>query len=191
MEDWEPRFWAKVDKNGPVPEHCPELGPCWVWTSAAMGKGYREGKGYGLFGLNRRGYPAHRLAYQLLIGDIPDGLQLDHVCRNTRCVNPAHLEPVTHQENVARFAALQTHCKHGHPLPAYVMGQRRICLICRDAFNRQRPSRKSSPFPRTHCRHGHPYLPENTYIAPSGKRMCRTCMKNNYLKARTKAATEK
>ena len=96
----ERRFWAKVDKNGPIPAHCPELGPCWVWT------GYiHQSTGYGQFGSKGKGSNLpHRIAYQYLIGPIPKGLHLDHVCRNRICVNAAggHLEPVTPRENIRR-----------------------------------------------------------------------------------------
>lgn len=98
-------FWSKVQiKN-----------ECWVWRAGATGRGY--GAAY----VNGRQYPAHRLAYSVLRGEIPSGLDLDHLCRNRRCVNPDHLEPVTRRENLLRSPitltaqkAAQSECIRGH-----------------------------------------------------------------------------
>lgn len=90
------RFWAKVDRDGPVPEHRPDLGPCWLWAAGL------NRDGYGRFGVSGTKLGAHRVAYELLRGPIPDGLELDHLCRAPCCVNPDHLEPVTHRENCRR-----------------------------------------------------------------------------------------
>lgn len=85
----EHRFWAKVDVGHPL--------GCWEW------RGQKTLTGYGSFPLERgRGIMAHRFAYQQLVGEIPEGLELDHLCRNRGCVNPDHLEPVTHLENMRR-----------------------------------------------------------------------------------------
>jgi len=84
------RFWAKVDKSD----------TCWTWT------GSRNGRGYGLFMVAPGScVRAHRFAYELLVGPIPDGLQLDHLCGVKACVNPSHLEPVTNEENSRRARA--------------------------------------------------------------------------------------
>lgn len=101
---WQDRFWSKVDKTE----------TCWLWT-ASLGDGYGRFRNDGLQDM------AHRVAYRLLVGPIPDGLTVDHLCRTRRCVNPAHMELVTSVENVMRGEspharnARKTHCKHGHP----------------------------------------------------------------------------
>lgn len=110
------RFWEKVDKRGPIPVHAVHLGRCWIWTAFRT-----RDFGYGLFIDGAKHYPAHRYAYLYEIGPIPEGLELDHLCSNPRCVRPSHLEPVTHQENMRRSMnqsaqqARQTHCLRGHP----------------------------------------------------------------------------
>jgi predicted DNA-binding transcriptional regulator AlpA len=82
----EERFWEKVEPTG----------FCWEWTA------FKDRKGYGRFRVDDRTMQAHRVAYELLVGPIPEGLHLDHLCRNTSCVNPDHLEPVDLAENVRR-----------------------------------------------------------------------------------------
>jgi hypothetical protein len=114
------RFWANVDKNGPIPTYKPELGPCWLWigpTTTAPHGSYGEllskvGR--------RRKLRAHRFSYELAKGPMPKGLVTDHLCRVTLCVNPDHLEAVTDKENVLRghritaINANKTHCVRGH-----------------------------------------------------------------------------
>lgn len=74
--------------------------------------GYLDSCGYGKW----LGRPAHRVVYEAVVGAVPPGLELDHRCRNRACVNPAHLEPVTHAENMARSSvATKKTCKNGHP----------------------------------------------------------------------------
>ena len=99
------RFWAKVVKSD----------GCWTWRGSTHWK-----EGYGRFRYHGKTVSAHRVAYELTIGPIPDGLVIDHLCRNRVCVNPAHMEPVTDRENVLRgvgpsaINSTKTHCLRGH-----------------------------------------------------------------------------
>ncbi len=137
--DLEERFWPKVDKDGPLSEARPDLGPCWIWL------GNRTNLGYALFHVNVAGKwvkrKAHTVAYEIEVGPAPPGLEPDHLCRVPRCVNPSHLEWVTHRENVLRGRspaadqARQTHCLREHPLSGdnlYVKPNgKRECRACR------------------------------------------------------------
>lgn len=88
------RFWSKVDLHGPA--H-PELGRCWVWIAPV------NRYGYGRFARTTdHRVLAHRYAYELLVGPIPEGMTLDHLCERQACVRPSHLEPVSNAENVRR-----------------------------------------------------------------------------------------
>jgi hypothetical protein len=120
------RFWERVDQSG----------DCWLW----MGAKTRDG--YGLLSWNGVLVYAHRLAYQLLHGDIPDGMHLDHLCRVRHCV--LHTETVTPAENVRRGMAAQfwsskTHCPRGHEYTeenTYLyLGKWRHCRSCHRARN--------------------------------------------------------
>lgn len=130
------RFWSKVKV---ADTHFYNGTPCWEWTSN------KTNDGYGRFHLNGKKELPHRVYYQDTKGKIPNGLELDHLCRNHACLNLEHLQAITHKENMKRgltgfLSGLKNHLK-------------------------------------THCPHGHEYNEKNTYIQPSGSRMCRTCGK--------------
>lgn len=132
------RFFAKVNKNGPWPYVFDLRTRCWLWTASTN-------KGYGSFSLRSNTVLAHRLSFLMLNGSIDDNRVLDHLCRNTLCVNPDHLEPVTHKENMERgilsltssvHESIKTHCPRGHSLETRnirVGGKKRgwrQCLAC-------------------------------------------------------------
>jgi hypothetical protein len=99
---------------------------CWEWHGAKR-------TGYGLVHFEGRVQSVHRLSYEALVGPIPAGLQLDHLCRNRACYNPAHLEPVTNRENKRRGTALVTSCPQGHEYSeenTYVHNSHRFCRTC-------------------------------------------------------------
>lgn len=124
LDKLQDRFWVKVQKTD----------SCWNWTAAQFGNGY------GVIGAKGRSHLAHRVAYQLLKGSIPEGLQVDHLYRNRLCVNPDHMELVTNQENTRRGTAgdwqrSKTHCPWGHEYTEdnivwYHGGRHRACKAC-------------------------------------------------------------
>jgi hypothetical protein len=125
----EQRFWEKVIRG--------KDDECWEW------RGAHDTAGYARFhvDMRRRREGAHRFAYELLIGPIPEGLELDHLCRNKGCINPYHLEPVTRSVNVRRALAFnprkhKTHCPQGHALAGenlYVyIGRRKTAYLCKE-----------------------------------------------------------
>jgi hypothetical protein len=126
----EERFWAKVDKSG----------DCWLWTSYTVA-------GYGRFLIDEHPLLTHRLSWLYSTGDFPpEGMEIDHLCRVTRCVNPAHLEVVTRRENQRRGYgatgknARKTHCLRGHPFAGRNLITRcngeRGCRTCKLAWQR-------------------------------------------------------
>lgn len=129
------RFWEKVR----------DVDECWIWI------GSKSSLGYGHFTIGKKLFLAHRWLYEVLIGPIPEGLTLDHLCRQPSCVRPGHLEPVTSKENTLRgispaaMNALKTHCKQGHPFEGDNVflnnrGERqcRTCVRARELAYRKR-----------------------------------------------------
>lgn len=119
---------------------------CWLWTGA------QSGPGYGSVVHEGRNTTPHRAVYRILRGEIPEGLELDHLCRNRLCCNPEHLEAVTHKENL-------------HRSPHFVNGG---WDWVRDPSKRTRG---------THCRKGHERTSENAYIGKNGQWKCRVCLR--------------
>lgn len=142
------RIRAKIDFGVP--------GGCWRWRARCL-------RGYGQVWWEGRSALAHRVVYEILAGIIPDGLELDHLCRNPGCVNPAHLEPVTGQENVRRSNA-----------PAVA----RALVQARNATTSTGSVYGDFHAAKTHCPQGHAYAGDNLYRSPSGRRECRTCARS-------------
>lgn len=185
----EVRFWEKVTKTD----------ACWLWKATT------SPDGYGRYSAAGKTHQAHRLAYEMVKGEIPAGLSIDHLCRVRHCVNPDHLEPVTPQENSRRglggaYLKVRTHCPRGH---AYDEGNTKVsakgtrsCLECqaryratymerhgdreRERWRRGREKRSAErkanpPTPQTHCVRGHPFEGDNLYRRPDGRRGCKAC----------------
>lgn len=155
LRGWCRSHYSRWQRSGdPLPKPAPDLvadfwcrvaptGFCWEWTAT------RSTEGYGVFTEGRKQFRAHRRSYELLMGPIPDGLHLDHLCRNRGCVNPDHLEPVTSKVNALRgfspmaVTARRTHCANGHE---YTPENTRVCpdggRDCRECDrNRKRKER--------------------------------------------------
>lgn len=130
------RLWSRVRFDGPNTLRKGAPGRCWIWT------GPTNGVGYGRISLNKKLQYPHRIAYALYVGEIPDGLQVDHRCRTRDCLNPSHLEAVTASENVRRSTgpdvtrvrqANVTHCPEGHAYDAantHIDSGSRRCRKC-------------------------------------------------------------
>lgn len=182
----EDRFWTKVARAG--------VDECWPWTASL------NDAGYGQFYLEGRPHRAHRIAYELLEGEIPDGLVLDHLCRNRHCVNPRHLEPVTNEENIQRATPylperpLKEKCRNGHPFsPENVRmdpaGWRR-CTICereqllaryyRKTGRPQQNRAEGSRFKPDKCmRCGEPVRDRRRFWSHGNEWWCRNCHDSN------------
>lgn len=161
---------------------------CWQWM------GTKDQDGYGLFWLNGSRKRAHRVSYEWMKGLIPEELELDHLCKNPSCVNPNHLESVSHQENCKRGEGgkktgeknkQKMNCPKGHPYNkenTYVRfsSKRNSCRICRtcskERMRQKRGWRGGKPNrDKTHCPLGHPLSGDNLHIRPRGGRTCMAC----------------
>jgi hypothetical protein len=171
---------------------------CWLWMRAISTHGYAKGS------LNGKVRDLHRPVYEALVGRIPTGLHIDHLCRVRHCLNPAHMEPVFQRINTLRGIAppaehsKQTECVHGHVFDfenTYVYwdneGFHRSCRACRNMVQRKRTRRIASAegrvlgrkrSPKTHCKWGHEYNFENTWLDPKrGTRQCKACWERRRL----------
>lgn len=137
------RFWALVKKNGPVPKMHPELGPCWLWMGALLA-------GYGYFTIsNQKGQIlAHRLAWKFAKGELPPEDLHHFACLNRRCVNPQHVQSLSHSEHPTIEAVQKrgNFCPAGHPFAGknlYTYNGRRYCRACRNAAQKRYLQSKS------------------------------------------------
>lgn len=171
---------------------------CWRWT------GFIGSQGYGYHAGGGRFCSAHRRAYEHWVGPIPDGMEIDHrchtddpecfegdLCPHRACVNPAHLELVTHEQNVQRaHRAAQEQCSRGHELSGeniYQHRGKRYCRQCRTE-GQQRRARANGAKPMARmgetCPAGHALDEVNLHITPGGRKICRTCRRDRKVSRR-------
>jgi HNH endonuclease len=177
---------------------------CWEWA------GSKDKRGYGRIAVDGSPRLVHRVAYEMWWGPLPPHREdrvireLDHLCGNHSCLNPGHLELVSHQINMQRADMsnvglanrLKTHCPKGHPYDeentyARPSDGKRFCRTCyreRDEAMRRAAGAGPANATKTHCPRGHPYDEANTYahVGKDGRtrRHCRTCMGMRLLKFR-------
>lgn len=170
----EKRFWVRVQKSD-------DADGCWLWTGA------KGGVGYGRFA----GMQAHQWSYEQAGGVVPDGYELDHLCRVTLCVRPDHLEPVDHRTNVLRgqgiaaVNARKTHCKRGHEFtPENTRAMKNGGRACRECargyyFRDVADGRRTRKFARADldefCMNGHLRAEAGFFILKNGSRLCKSC----------------
>lgn len=141
--------------------------------------GWQEDSGYYRFGASKQ--YVHRLFFEQYVATVPDGMVIDHLCRNRWCCSPDHLEPVSNEENIARgdlpIMATESRCVHG------LRQWRKRCPPCRREYRievGETKSRRGPAADRVTCPYGHPYSEENTYLVRRAdgsvkQRMCREC----------------
>ncbi len=177
------RFWRQVDVDG----------ECWVWLGLKGDYGHGRFATGHVHGKRAKLVSAARWAYEYTFGPLPPDLEIDHLCRNPPCVNPEHLEPVTHAVNMRRGKnPAKTHCPRGHEYSQENTRSyegRRFCRAC----ERQRKTEyRCHPRPRrdrrTKCMRGHTFDKANTYITVEGRRSCLTCIHARNRKRRAVAA---
>lgn len=160
--------WVEAEEPHPV------LGTkCWLWTAGTTSAGY------GGFYADGKHLSSHRVSYEMHVGPIQEGFDMDHLCRVHRCINPEHLEPVTHAENVRRGQAGKqgrgkTYCMRGHPLSGENLNRyrgRRRCRACADlqrrAWARDNPERTKENVRRQRLRREARSSKSNTPKAPN------------------------
>lgn len=189
-------FWKKVSKTD----------ACWLWIGHVSDNGYAKFGWQTIADRKMHGATVHRVAWSSVNGDIPDGMQIDHLCRVRNCVRPDHLEVVTPRENTARSSAIsaknmaKTTCPRGHPYSGVNIDGKRIChecarnwmhgqLVRRNAAAGKETQLHSSQ--KTHCPRGHEY--SGMRIGKRGTyRVCGICdlAKVKAYQARKKAERE-
>lgn len=156
------RFWKRVNKNGPVPAHCPHLGPCWLWAGSGDGR-------YGSVSVNGRVVKAHRVSFELQFGEIPAGLMVLHHCDNPACVRPSHLFSGTQSDNLKDCASKGRSGAHTKP-ERLARGDRNGSRTHPESLARGERNGAVKAMKDT-CRRGHLYT-----VRPNGIRVCQVCV---------------